>query len=155
MNAIDLLKEDHDRVDKLFQKVLATNEGEEHAALFEQIKQELDVHTRIEEALLYPKLKEEGDEKLYKLAVEAFEEHHQAKIFLRELDSLKTVGEKFEAKLKVLMEDIKHHVQEEEGQMFPLIKEQFDEYTLQTLGNELENEKQKFQKSHTARSGRS
>jgi hemerythrin-like domain-containing protein len=153
MNAIDLLKEDHDRVDKLFQKVQATKE-DEHAALFEQIKEELKVHTSIEEALLYPKLKDEGDEKLHKLAVEALEEHHQAKIFLRELDSLKTVGEKFEAKLKVLMEDIKHHVQEEEGQMFPMMREQFDEYTLQTLGNELEKEKQKFRKSHSARSGK-
>jgi hemerythrin-like domain-containing protein len=75
-------------------------------------------------------------------------------MFLRELDALKTEGEKFEAKLKVLMEDIKHHVQEEEGQMFPMIREQFEEFTLQELGGQLEEEKRKFQKSQKAGSGR-
>jgi hemerythrin superfamily protein len=153
MNAIDLLKDDHDRVDKLFQKVQATKEGE-HMDLFEQIFQELEVHTHIEETLFYPRMKEEGDEELQKLTAEGVEEHRQAKMFLHELNGLKSDGEKFEAKLKVLMEDIKHHVQEEEGQMFPMVKKQFDEYALQTLGQELEKEKQKFQKSHKASSGR-
>jgi iron-sulfur cluster repair protein YtfE (RIC family) len=153
MNAIDLLKEDHDRVDRLFQKVQATQEGE-HMDLFEQIYQELEVHTHIEETIFYPQIKEGGDEELQKLTAEAVEEHRQAKMFLRELNAMKNEGERFEAKLKVLMEDIKHHVQEEEGQMFPMVREQFDEYTLQTLGQELEKEKPKFQKSHKARSGR-
>src|ERR1044071_6915938 len=143
MNALDLLKEDHDRVDKLFQKVGATDEGE-HMDLFEQINVELEVHTHIEEIIFYPTIRDNGDEELQKLVAEGVEEHRQAKMFLRELDALKTEGERFEAKLKVLMEDIKHHVQEEEGQMFPMVREQFDEYTLQTLGQELEKEKQKF-----------
>ena len=52
------------------------------------------------------------------------------------------------------MEDIAHHVQEEEGQMFPMVKEQFDEYTLQMLGQELEKEKKSFGKSSAAKSGR-
>jgi iron-sulfur cluster repair protein YtfE (RIC family) len=149
MNAIDLLKEDHDKVDKLFQKVQAT-EDSEHEALFEKIKQELEIHTHIEEKLFYPKLMEEGDEELQKLTKEAVQEHHQAKMFLRELSGLAEDSEKFEPKLKVLMEDIKHHVQEEEGQMFPMIKEQLDEYTLQMLGNELEKEKTAFGKPKSA-----
>jgi len=67
MNALDLLKEDHDRVDKLFQKVEATEEGE-HMDLFEQINSELEVHTHIEETIFYPAMKEDGDEELQKLA---------------------------------------------------------------------------------------
>ena len=153
MNALDLLKEDHDRVDKLFQKVEATDEGE-HMPLFEQIMEELEVHTHIEEMIFYPQIKEQGDEELKKLVNEGVEEHRQAKMFLRELDALKSEGERFEAKLKVLMEDIKHHVQEEEGEMFPMIREQFDEAQMQELGQQLDAEKRKFQKSSRAGSSR-
>ena len=153
MNAIELLKQDHKTVDKLFQKVEATEESE-HATLFERIKFELEVHTHIEETVFYPKLKEDGDEELKKITLEGIEEHHQAKIFLRELSSLAEDSQKFEPKLKVLMEDIKHHVQEEEGEMFPMIEEQFDASVLEELGKQLEAEKQNFKKSHTATAGK-
>ena len=153
MNALELLKEDHDRVDKLFQKVEATEE-KEHMVLFEQIMAELEVHTQIEESIFYPQIKEKGDEELKKLVAEGVEEHRQAKMFLRELDALQSEGERFEAKLKVLMEDIKHHVQEEEGEMFPMIKEQFDESSLQELGKQLEEAKRTLQKSGKAASSR-
>src|SRR5215213_1374347 len=141
MNAIELLKADHDKVDLLFQKVKATEESE-HKALFEKIKEELEIHTHIEETIFYPKMKEEPE--LEDIVLEGIEEHHQAKIFLRELSSLTEDSEKFEPKLKVLMEDIMHHVQEEEGEMFPKIEELFDEATLAELGAEMEKEKQSF-----------
>jgi hypothetical protein len=153
MNAIELLKKDHDTVDKLFQKVKATPDGD-HTEIFEKIKEELEVHTHIEETIFYPKLKEEGDEELKKITLEGIEEHHQAKVFLRELSNLAEESEKFEPKLKVLMEDITHHVQEEEGKMFLLVEEQFDEFTLQTLGAEMEKEKGKFSKSNKAGAGK-
>ena len=149
MNAIELLKEDHDRVDKLFQKVKA-NEDADHRDTFEQIKAELEVHTHIEETIFYPKVKEDGDEELKKIVLKGVEEHHQAKIFLRELSSLTEDSEKFEPKLKVLMEDVTHHVQEEEGEMFPKVEELFDEATLEELGAQMEKEKQSFKKSYTA-----
>ena len=150
MNAIELLKEDHKKVDKLFQKVKA-DEDADHKDTFEQIKAELEVHTHIEETIFYPKVKE-GDEELKKIVEEGIQEHHQAKMFLRELSQLADDSEKFQPKLKVLMEDISHHVQEEEGQMFPMIEEQFDEYTLQMLGQEMEKEKKSFGKSQKAAS---
>lgn len=153
MNAIELLKEDHDRVDKLFQKVKA-NEDADHRDTFEQIKTELEIHTHIEETIFYPKIREEGDEELKKIVLEGLEEHHQAKMFLREIAGLADESEKFQPKLKVLMEDIAHHVQEEEGKMFPMIQKQFNEYTLQMLGNEMEKEKKSFGKSRKATSGR-
>lgn len=153
MNAIELLKADHDKVDKLFQKVKATEESE-HPAIFEQIKAELDVHTHIEETIFYPKLIEEGDKELQDIVKEGIEEHRQAKMFLRELSNLAEDSEKFEPKLKVLMEDIEHHVQEEEGEMFKMVKEQFDAATLEELGAEMEAEKKKAMKSKPAGSGR-
>jgi len=153
MNAIELLKEDHDKVDKLFQKVKATEESE-HPAIFEQIKMELDVHTHIEETIFYPKMLEEGDKELQDIVKEGIEEHRQAKMFLRELSNLSDDSEKFQPKLKVLMEDIEHHVQEEEGEMFKMVEKQFDESVLQELGKEMEAEKKKAMKSKPAGSGR-
>lgn len=150
MNAIELLKEDHDRVDKLFQQVKANEDGD-NRDVFEQIKAELEVHTHIEETIFYPYLQENGDEELQKITLEGIEEHRQAKMFLRELDGLVADSEKFAPKLKVLMEDIEHHVQEEEGQMFKMVESQFDEATLDELGASLKQEKSKAQKSGTAK----
>jgi iron-sulfur cluster repair protein YtfE (RIC family) len=147
MDAIELLKDDHDKVDRLFQKVKATDEGE-HLALFKKIKAELDAHTHIEEKIFYPKLKEE--EELKDIVLEGIEEHHQAKMFLRELTNLTEDSEKFEPKLKVLIEDIEHHVMEEEGEMFPKVKKVFDAATLQELGKQMAEEKQIFMKSNQA-----
>lgn len=149
MNVIELLKEDHRKVEGFFQKVKATDESE-HKDLFEQIKEELEIHAHVEEVIFYPKLKEEGDKELQDITLEGIEEHHQAKIFLRELSSLADESEKFEPKLKVLMEDIEHHVQEEEGEMFPMVEEQFDEATLEELGRQVEEEKRSYKKSSAA-----
>jgi hemerythrin superfamily protein len=152
MNAIELLKEDHNKVDRLFQKVKADTEGEKHKELFEQIKQELEVHTHIEETIFYPRLKQEPE--LEDIVLEGIEEHHQAKIFLRELANLKDDSEKFEPKLKVLMEDITHHVQEEEGEMFPDVEKILGVAELEQLGAQMQEEKQKFKKSQTAGAGK-
>jgi len=152
MNAIELLKDDHDKVSRLFQKVKATEEGEEHKELFKKIKAELDVHTHIEEKIFYPRLREE--EELEDITLEGIEEHHQAKMFLRELASLSEDSEKFEPKLKVLMEDITHHVQEEEGKMFPDVQKIINESELEELGKRMEEEKQNFKKSQGASAGK-
>jgi iron-sulfur cluster repair protein YtfE (RIC family) len=149
MNAIELLKEDHERVDKLFQQVKANEDGD-NKDLFLKIKEELDVHSHIEEAIFYPKLIEEGDKELKDITLEGIEEHRQAKMFLRELSNLTDDSEKFQPKLKVLMEDIEHHVQEEEGEMFKMVESQFDAAVLEELGTAMEEEKSKFQKKSAA-----
>lgn len=153
MNAVELLKEDHDKVAALFEIVKADEDGD-HKDTFEKIKDELDAHTHIEEKVFYPKLIADGDEELKKITLEGIEEHRQAKMFLRELANLSDDSEKFPPKLKVLMEDITHHVMEEEGEMFPMVKEQFDEFTLQELGKEMEKEKASFGKTKKAASGK-
>lgn len=149
MNALELLKADHKVVDGLFQQVKAT-EDEEHPAIFEQIKMELDVHAHIEETIFYPRLMEEGDEELQDITKEGIEEHRQVKMFLRELDALSDESEKFKPKLKVLMEDVEHHVMEEEGEMFKMVEEQFDDAVLEELGAEMEKAKASFLKTSKA-----
>jgi hemerythrin superfamily protein len=149
MNAIELLKADHDKVEELFKQVEADEDGD-HKSIFEQIKAELDVHAHIEEVIFYPKLKEEGDEELKDVVLEGIEEHRQVKMFLKELSNLTDESEKFDPKLKVLMEDVRHHVEEEESEMFPKVEKQFDEAVLEELGAEMEKEKASFKKTQKA-----
>ena len=152
MNAIELLKDDHKIVAGLFAQVKASKDSE-HPAIFVRIKAELDVHTHIEETILYPKLKAEGNKALVDITLEGIEEHRQVKMFLNELDALVEDSEKFEPKLTVLIEDVEHHVKEEEETMFPLVKTQFEASVLDELGSEMEAEKQKFKKSYAANAG--
>ena len=150
MNAIELLKADHKVVSGLFQKVKATQEDSEKAELFEQIRQELEVHTHIEEAIFYPKLIADGDEELQDITKEGIEEHHQVKMFLREIGNLTDESDKLDPKLTVLMEDVEHHVMEEEGEMFKMVEEQFDAAALEELGAQMEEEKSSFKPTKTS-----
>lgn len=148
MKATELLKEDHSRVDKIFKKVKDTPKGE-HPPLFEQIKAELDVHTHIEETVFYPVLLQKGDKALVDITREGIEEHRQAKMFLEELSGLTPKNKQFEAKLKVLMEDIEHHVKEEEDHMFPMVDDQFTWAANEKLCARMEAAKAKFIKTMT------
>ncbi|MEJ7847030.1 MAG: hemerythrin domain-containing protein [Pyrinomonadaceae bacterium] len=147
-NAVDLLKADHDRVEKLFEKVKANEDGN-NAPVFKKIKAELDVHTHIEETIFYPYLLDKGDKELKKIVQEGIEEHRQAKMFLGELDSLAGTTDKFKAKIKVLMEDIEHHVKEEEDGMFPMAEDQFSSEALEKLGARMEAEKAAFNRPNS------
>jgi len=142
-NAIDLLKADHDRVDALFGQV-RESETDSDRRTFEQIRRELEIHTHIEEHVFYPHLLSAGNEELKKITREAIEEHRQAKEILEELEMQSGDQGGFQAKLKVLMEDVEHHVQEEEGEMFPLVRDQMNEETLLRLGTLMEAEKVRF-----------
>jgi iron-sulfur cluster repair protein YtfE (RIC family) len=149
MIATDLLKEDHRRVDGLFKRVRDTPKGE-HPALFKQIKAELDVHAHIEEVVFYPVLEAKGDKELKDITREGIEEHRQAKMFLKEIDGMSAGHKQFEAKLKVLMEDIEHHVKEEEDEMFPMVEDQFSTAALEKMAADLKKEKAKFIKTLSA-----
>ncbi|MBA2494639.1 MAG: hemerythrin domain-containing protein [Acidobacteria bacterium] len=150
MNAIELLKNDHDKVEELFEKVKATEEETAHRQLFVKIKEELETHTHIEETIFYPAIKE--NEELTDMVLEALEEHQQAKTLLEDLSDT-TDGKQFDAKLKVLMEDVEHHVEEEEDEMFPEVESTLDSSELEELGRQMEAEKQDFKKSYMTQTG--
>lgn len=145
MNAIELLKADHKTVDGYFQQIEATEDEKEKRELFNSISEELTIHAHIEETIFYPKLIEDGNEELQDIVKEGLEEHHHMKVSLREIDALAEESEKLDPKLKVLMENTRHHVMEEEGEMFQMVREQFDEETLEEMGAEMEAEKESFQ----------
>jgi len=141
-NAIDLLKADHDKVEALFARVKANEDGN-NGDVFKQIKKELELHTHIEEQIFYPNLLENGNDELQKIVREGLEEHAQVKTLLPEIAALPGDSEDFKAKLQVMMENVEHHVEEEEDEMFPLVEDQIDEQMLIRLGSLLDAEKKR------------
>lgn len=142
MDALELLKRDHQKVKELFKKAEATENAKQQKPIFDQIKTELETHARIEEAVFYPAI--EKHEELKDMVLESREEHKQIKTLLREMDNLNSSNEKFEAKLEVLMENVEHHAEEEEeGKMFPKVRKLMSHEDLEQLGEELEAAKHK------------
>lgn len=137
MDALELLKKDHQTVKDLFKRAETNKDEKQQKRLFEQIKTELETHTRIEESVFYPAM-EQRDE-LKDMVLESLEEHKQVKTLLREMANLTSNSDKFEPKLKVLMENVEHHAEEEEeGNMFPKVRKLFDKSELEKLGEQLE-----------------
>jgi len=111
LDAIALLKADHRKVEDLFDKFeQATDDGRKQA-LAEQICMELTIHTKIEEDIFYPACEGKVDEDLLK---EAYVEHDGAKVLIAEIEAGRPGDEFYDAKVKVLSEEIVHHVEEEE-----------------------------------------
>ena len=148
MNAIELLKADHEKVSEIFEKLEDTTENDEktRTELFMKLKQELDLHAHIEETIFYPVLKKA--EETRDITMEGIQEHHVVKVLLGELNSMKAGSEVWTAKLKVLQENVEHHVEEEEDDMFKSARQVLSKERLEELGAQMEQEKK--QKSLTA-----
>jgi hemerythrin superfamily protein len=143
MDALELLKNDHRKVGDLFAQFKATDDEKKHQQLFEQIRAELETHTHIEETVLYPAFEKYGE--LKALVLEAYEEHKQIKTLISEVTALSEGSERFDAKLKVMGENVEHHVKEEEDEVFPKVKRLFDRQQLERLGQELEAAKKQLE----------
>src|SRR5262245_52972001 len=139
MSALELLKQDHQKVKGLFQQIRKGSDKGKQKDLFDKIDTELKIHTHIEETVFYPAIEEQ--EELKAMVAEALEDHQEAKMLLEELEELGADNHDFGSKLQQLMEAVEHHVEEEEGEMFPKIREVFDEDELEQLGEELESAK--------------
>ena len=123
-DALALLVEDHKNVKKMFKdfEKLKESEGSEHAkaALVEKICTELTIHAQVEEEILYPAVRGAIDDD--DLMDEADVEHAEAKELISQLQGMKPGDDHYDAKVTVLGENIEHHVEEEEGEMFPKAK---------------------------------
>ena len=147
MNAFQLLKEDHKKVAGIFEKLEPTTERgvKTREELFTQLKGELDVHAKIEETIFYPALRD-ADE-THDIILEGYEEHKVVKTLLAELDTLPKDDEKWGAKLKVLQENVEHHVEEEEGEMFKSARKVLSAEQAEELGLRLEAAKKEQKKA--------
>jgi len=134
MDAIALLKADHDKVKKMLADGEETTERAEvtRTDLFEKLKAEMLIHERIEEEIFYPALK--SHPKAKDIVLEGYEEHHVVDEIMGELERLPVTDETWGAKFKVMKENIEHHIEEEEGEMFKTARQVFDADELEGLG---------------------
>jgi hemerythrin-like domain-containing protein len=143
-DAIVLLKKDHQEIKRAFAAFEKAGENA-HARkgqLVERIIELLTVHTYIENEIMYPRVREllpevEDD------VLESYEEHHVADLLVVELDAMKPENERFTAKATVLIENVRHHIEEEEQEWFPQVREGLGRKVLQQLGAEMLEAKKK------------
>jgi predicted DNA-binding protein len=146
MDAIAMLKTDHDKVKRLLTELETTTERgvKTRAELFSTIKGELTVHEIIEEEIFYPALK--SHPKAKDIVLEGYEEHHVVDLLMSELEELDVSDETWGAKAIVMKENIEHHIEEEEGDMFKQARQVFDRQELEDLGARMAERKTSAQR---------
>jgi hemerythrin superfamily protein len=139
MDAITLLKNDHKTVEKLFKQFEKSDasDNKTRRKLVDQMIEELAIHTAIEEQVFYPAVREDVPETEDEV-LEGLEEHHIVKWTLSELEEMDPGHERFEAKVTVLMESVRHHVEEEESELFPEVRKALGRKRLGQIGDALE-----------------
>jgi hypothetical protein len=144
MDALKLLKQDHDEVKKMLSDLESTTERAEKTRTegLATLKQELDVHEAIEEEIFYPALKDHPKTK--DLALEGYEEHHVVDMVMGELEGVDVSDETWMAKFTVMKENLEHHIEEEEGEMFPQAEQVFDDAELDELGDRMQARKEEL-----------
>ena len=143
MDALTLLTADHNRVRGLFARFQAAQEEKNTALMTElaaKILVELEVHATIEEEIFYPAV-QQADEELKETVDEGLQEHHVAKTLMEEIKALSPDDDAWTAKMKVLIENVEHHAEEEETEMFTETRKNLDAATLEDLAVRLEARK--------------
>jgi hemerythrin-like domain-containing protein len=150
MNAFELLKQDREKVSGIFEKLEPTTERalKTRQELFEKLRNELEIHTKIEETIFYPVLKEAAETR--DITMEAFEEHNVVKSLLEEMSAISVDSEEWTAKLTVLKENVEHHVEEEEGEMFKSARQVLSKEQIEELGARMEAQKKRLSASARA-----
>jgi hemerythrin superfamily protein len=142
MDAVTLLTGDHNRVRGLFAQFNDAQENEDTdtmTALATRIFQELQIHTTIEEEIFYPAVRNSGNEELTELVAEGIEEHHVVDQLMEEMRAMEPGSERWIAKMTVMIENVEHHADEEESEMFPKVRSSMGD--LETLAQRLDARK--------------
>jgi Hemerythrin HHE cation binding domain len=154
MNALTLLEDDHRKMRKLLDELEATTERgiRTREELYSTIKGELTIHELIEEEIFYPALKEHPNAE--DIVLEGYEEHHVVDLVMAELENLPVDDESWGAKAKVMKENVEHHMEEEEGDMFKQARSVFDRAELEELGERMAARKTEAQEELNVPAGR-
>jgi iron-sulfur cluster repair protein YtfE (RIC family) len=150
MNVFAALKVDHEKVAGMLDTIEGTTERavKGRDELFARLKEELDLHAAIEEEIFYPALEEA--EETREITLEAYEEHRLVKQLLTELEAEPKDTEEWTAKFTVLKENIEHHVEEEEGEMFKKARQALSQEEIETLGERVQQAKQQNKAAATS-----
>ncbi len=155
MDALQLLKQDHDKVRSLFEDFRSAADADDGSRMDElagQILHELEVHTAIEERVFYPAVRDAGGGDLDDLTDESNEEHHVVELLIEEVKSISSSDDRFKAKMTVMIESVEHHASEEEDEMFPRVRDLMGQDRLDQLGQELEAEKSQVEADSMSKS---
>ncbi len=136
---VQIIKDDHEVVESLFTEyeALDTEEREEKQRIVDELTQELTAHAEMEETVCYPRFMKAFANEDDKKIDEAYAEHDVVKTILGELESLTPEESQFDAKVTVLMEAVRHHVEEEEGEILPQVEKEMSEEELMAMGEEM------------------
>lgn len=138
--ALTMLKTDHDKVKKLFAKFEKAHSSEKQEVVSEALE-ELKIHAAVEEQLFYPALRQQMEDE-DGLMDEADEEHHVVKFLIAELEQMQGNEDYWEAKFTVLAENVRHHIKEEEGEIFPKARKTAIDFA--ALGEQMAERKKAF-----------
>jgi len=129
------LTADHREVKRLFREFEGKGDRavKAKATLYEEIAEALTTHTALEEEVFYPGVRSVAEE----MVAESLEEHQQVKTLLADLAGLEPSDERFDAKMTVLIENVEHHAEEEEKEMFPRVKRALSATQLRSLGTQM------------------
>ena len=141
-DAIEMLLSDHEKVRTLFKQYQSAG-ADRKRALGPQILDELNAHSKIEEEIFYPAVREREDAEGKKLVAEGYEEHAVVDGLVMELKAMDPGSGEFDARMKTLMENVEHHVQEEETELLPDARRKLGGET-QRLGTEMAQRKQQI-----------
>lgn len=141
-NATQMIRQDHKKVEGLFKKFEQTQGSQAKRRLAENAMAELEVHAALEEEIFYPAVKNEVDDGS-SMVQEAIEEHQTVKQLISELKRMEEADQEFESQFSQLMENVQHHVEEEESEMLPKVEE--SELDLNSLGQQMSQRKQEMQ----------
>ncbi len=137
MNALELLISQHRDVEETFSVIEGSTDPDEKMRIFEKLADSLAIHAAIEEHQFYPAVKAQNTEYIL---LESVEEHLGMKRVIADLMKLQPDDESFDAKISVLRELVMNHVEEEETELFPQVKQLMDDEQLEELGEEMESE---------------
>jgi hemerythrin-like domain-containing protein len=143
VDAVKLLKDDHKKVKDLFRQFEKARSTDRKMKIAQEAMHELEVHAEIEEEIFYPAAKAKADKEGKELVAEAVEEHHVVKVLIGELKALPEVNEQFEAKFTVLIENVEHHIEEEEKEMLPDAKKTLGK-DIDVLGDQMKARKEEL-----------
>ena len=155
MNALTLLRDDHANVKRLLRQLEPSTESlhpsdevAKRRELFEQLRALLTVHEVIEEEIFYPTLKQHPKAK--EIALEGYEEHHVVNTLMGELEGMPYDDETWGAKANVMIENLEHHIEEEEGEMFEKAEQVLDDRELDDLGAAMAERKAEAERQEAA-----
>ena len=148
MNAVTMLKEQHLEVDELFEQFDAADSPERRRRIFNDIADALAVHATIEERHFYPAVKKRQTEGILLAAVE---DHLEIKRVIADLLAMDPDDDSFYAKVGTLREDVEHHVEEEEGTLFPRVTQLFDDETLEEIGDAMKDTQEELRRQGNPR----